>query len=309
LQILSFAQEIANTPKSDQTLQQALLEAPPAATLALETPAMATAFLEVRNAAVQHTKRVQAQLAQWKARAARGLLVEGFGATATTLRLSCLAKFDGETREASGVSAAVASFRAQERQKLQTLVDTGITQLYGALVDNLQASSLKRLQTRMLASLKQSAQDIVDSNTQALRQESMTVETALADLQVPSLGCTAEKSFRTVTTKLNDAVLAFPDSNVAKLARKAAVTTTIVDKQRTKKPTQRSIDLGLDVVAMLRPDGFGSLQGYAGYNLGGNSVTFGVHNDADDPQTIAQFGGVRPPLLRVQPKLRVDVEL
>jgi hypothetical protein len=43
--------------------------------------------------------------------------------------------------------------------------------------------------------------------------------------------------------------------------------------------------------------------------MGGNSLTFGVHNDADDPQTIAQFGGVRPPLLRVQPKLRVDVEL
>jgi hypothetical protein len=42
---------------------------------------------------------------------------------------------------------------------------------------------------------------------------------------------------------------------------------------------------------------------------GGNSITFGVHNDADDPQVISQFGGVRPPLLKVQPKLRVDVEL
>ena len=69
------------------------------------------------------------------------------------------------------------------------------------------------------------------------------------------------------------------------------------------------MDLGLDLVAMLRPDGFGSLQGFAGYNMGGNSVTFGIHNDADDPATIAQFGGVRPPLLRIQPKLRVNVEM
>jgi hypothetical protein len=271
---------------------------------------MATAFLQVRNAAVTHTKRVQAQLAQWKARAARGLLVQGFGATATTLRVTVLMDFDTTTRQNSGVSAAVASFRAQERQKLQTLVDTGIVQLYNALADNLQASALKRLQARMLATLKSSPQDIVDSNAQALRHESLLVETILTDLQVPSLGCTAEKSVRTVTTKLNDAVLTFPDSNVAKVARNAAVTNIIVEKQRkNKKPAERSIDLGLDVVAMLRPDGFGSLQGYAGYNLGGNSVTFGVHNDADDPQTIAQFGGVRPPLLRVQPKLRVDVEL
>ena len=57
------------------------------------------------------------------------------------------------------------------------------------------------------------------------------------------------------------------------------------------------------------PDGFGSLQGFCGYQLGRNSITLGIHNDADDPQTIAQFGGVRPPLLKVQPKLRVDVEL
>jgi hypothetical protein len=63
------------------------------------------------------------------------------------------------------------------------------------------------------------------------------------------------------------------------------------------------------LVAMLRPDGYGNLQGFTGYQLGGNSITFGIHNDADDPQTIAQFGGVRPPLLRIQPKLRVDVEM
>jgi hypothetical protein len=60
---------------------------------------------------------------------------------------------------------------------------------------------------------------------------------------------------------------------------------------------------------VVQRDGFGSLQRFAGYQLGDNSLTFGVHNDADDPQTIAQFGGVRPPLLRVQPELRVDVEL
>jgi hypothetical protein len=100
--------------------------------------------------------------------------------------------------------------------------------------------------------------------------------------------------------------MAFPDSPAARIKRTKKVN-TIVNKE--KKPSQRAIDFGVDLVAMLRPDGFGSLQGFAGYQLGGNSLTFGVHNDADDPQTIAQFGGVRPPLLRVQPKLRVDVEL
>ena len=60
---------------------------------------------------------------------------------------------------------------------------------------------------------------------------------------------------------------------------------------------------------MIRPDGFGNFQGFAGYNMGPHSVTVGLHNDADDPSTIAQFGGVRPPFFRIQPKLKLDVEL
>merc|ERR1712232_996331 len=101
-------------------------------------------------------------------------------------------------------------------------------------------------------------------------------------------------------TKLTDVVSSFPDSAAAKLKRSRAVKKVV---SRERKPSQRAIDFGLAWVAMLRPDGFGSLQGFAGYNLGGNSITFGIHNDADEPSVIAQFGGVRPPLLRVQPKL------
>ena len=67
--------------------------------------------------------------------------------------------------------------------------------------------------------------------------------------------------------------------------------------------------MALDMVAMIRPDGFGNLQGFAGYQLGPHSLTVGVHNDADDPGVISQFGGVRPPFLRFQPKLKLDVEL
>ena len=78
---------------------------------------------------------------------------------------------------------------------------------------------------------------------------------------------------------------------------------------REKKPTQRSIDFGLDFVGMIRPDGYGSLQGFAGYQMGGNQVIVGVCNDADSPEVISQFGGVRPPFIRVQPKLKLDIEL
>merc|ERR1711971_1214316 len=98
--------------------------------------------------------------------------------------------------------------------------------------------------------------------------------------------------------------MGFPDSPAAKIKSLAKVERTVSKK---KDPTEGSIDVSLDLVAMFRPDGFGNLPGFAGYQLGPHSVTVGVHNDADDPGVIAQFGGVRPAFLRVQPKLRLDV--
>jgi len=81
-------------------------------------------------------------------------------------------------------------------------------------------------------------------------------------------------------------------------------------KSDDKPPTERSVDFGLDLVAMiLRPDGFGNLQGDNNYRW--KYLFVRVHNDADEPGVIviAQFGGERPPFLRVQPKLKVDIEL
>jgi hypothetical protein len=203
----------------------------------------------------------------------------------------------------------VAAYRLEMRSKLQETIDAAIQEVFEGQVVNLERITLKRFNAQLLKTVdsKESVESIMNINAAALRKEVLLFETVLDDLQVPELGLTKDKAARELANKLNDALTNFPDSPAAKLKRAAAVE-KVVNKK--KQPGQRSIDFGLDLVAMLRPDGFGSFQGYAGYNLpGGNSITFGVHNDADDPQVIAQFGGVRPPLLRVQPKLRVDVEM
>jgi hypothetical protein len=94
--------------------------------------------------------------------------------------------------------------------------------------------------------------------------------------------------------KLNNALMTFTDSPAAKIKAMKNVERTV---SKQKKPSEGSVDVSLDFVAMIRPDGFGNLQGFAGYQLGSHSVTVGVHNDADDP------------FIRVQPKLKLDVEL
>ena len=275
------------------------------ASLGLDTPTTAKAFVDVGNAFGHYTRIARAKVAAWKSRVARGLLIDDFGASASDMHQTVLQGYDSDTLAGAGLPL-VAEYRVDMRASLQAFVETGITDVFNALLQNLEKKILKRFNAALLKTMNDPPESVMNSNSATLRRETFAFEKAVENFAVPVLGLNKDKALRDFSAKLNDALLAFPDSPAAKIKR-TQQTKKVVNK--TKKPGQRSVDLGLDLVAMLRPDGFGSLQGFCGYQLGGNSVTFGVHNDADDPQVIAQFGGVRPPLLRVQPKLRVDVEL
>ena len=275
------------------------------ASLGLDTPSTAKAFVEVGNAFSYYTRIARAKVASWKSRVARGLMVDDFGSSASELLQMVMQGFDSDTLSAAGL-ALVADYRVDMRASLQTFVETGITDVFNGLLENLEKKTLKRFNEALLKTMNDPPESVMNSNAATLRRETFAFEKVAEKFAVPVLGLNKDKAIRDFTAKLNDALMAFPDSPAAKIKR-TQQTKKVVSKN--KKPGQRSVDLGLDLVAMLRPDGFGSLQGFCGYQIGGNSITFGVHNDADDPQVIAQFGGVRPPLLRVQPKLRVDVEM
>ena len=272
---------------------------------ALDPPHIAQAYVVISNAFGKQSRSARAKIASWKGRVARGLWVDGFGADAESLRKRTLGSFDSETLSAAGLPG-VASYRLEMRQELATLVNSNIEELFAQQVTNLEKSTLKRLRAQLLRKLNAPPEDVPSENAAAIRAASFSFDTIMEDLQVPSLSLMKAKPCREMEAKLTDEVMTFADSPIAQLKRTKQVQ-KVTSKE--KKPGQRSIDFGLDLVAMIRPDGYGSLQGFVGYQVGGNSITVGIHNDADDPQTISQFGGVRPPLLRVQPKLRVDAEL
>jgi len=272
---------------------------------ALDSPTVAQAFLTCRQAYARQAKTARAKAAAFKARVSRGLLVDGFGAQAESILAKALGGFDGETLACAGLPL-VSKYRLEMRTQLQLLVEMSLEELYEAQVANLEKSILKKLTRQLLSQQTDEMESAVDGNAAAVRNAAFAFESGIEGLQIPSLGLTKDKAVREMTDKIADAVSKFPDSPEAQLKRLKVVSKTISKK---KKPAERAVDLGIDIVAMIRPDGFGSLQGYAGYQMGGNSITVGVANDADDPQVIAQMGGVRPPLIRIQPKLRVDVEL
>lgn len=292
-----------------QTTLRQIRDAGLATATGLDAAQTAQAFVAVLNSSMEMSGQVRRKNVAWKGRIRRGLLIDGFGKQANFLRETVLSTFDASTLQAAGLSH-VAPHRHELRTQLQQLVDSTIQQAYEGQIVNLEKLSLKRFQSDLLKTVNSndSTETIMDTNAASLRKQALIFETVADDLQVPSLGLTKDKAVRELTPKLNDALDAFPDSSVAKLKRTKS-TQRAISKQR-KTPGKRSIDVGVDLVAMLRPDGFGSLQGFAMYQLpGGHSLTFGVQNDADDPSVISQFGGVRPPLLRFQPKLRFDVDM
>jgi len=311
-QVLSKAfQRAEETAGTDTSLASALEEAhnrvirSGVAVAAKDPPHIAQAFVTVGNALTKQTRTVRAKLAVWKNRISRGLWVEGFGSEAESVRQRVLANFDSETLAAAGLPL-VASYRMEMRAQLTSLIDSSIRNAFTLQVSNINKSIEKKLRGTLLKTVDASPEAVKAETAVALQSAMSNLEKIMAELEVPSLGLSKAKICREAESRLTDLGLAVVDSPAAQLRRTKKVM-KVTNKE--KKPGQRSVGFGLDLVAMLRPDGFGNLQGFAGYQYGGNSFTFGVHNDADDPQTVAQFGGVRPPLLRIQPKLRVDVEL
>jgi hypothetical protein len=269
-------------------------------------PHIAHAYVTIQNAHTTKKRSARAKIAAWKSRATRGLWVDGFGGQAEQLVLKTLSAFDTETLAAAGLPL-VASYRKQLRTQLEDYLTQSIEELYQAQIDNLKASSMKKFRAVLLKQLSRlPVEEIPAEHDAALREALFQFDTICSDLQVPSLSLTKNRAVSDMEADLSNQVLTISDSPAAQLKRTQKVQSVV---RKEKKPGQKGIDIGLDFVAVVRPDGYGSLQGFAGYQFGGNSFTFGIHNDADDPATIAQNGGVRPAFLRVQPKLRVDVEL
>jgi hypothetical protein len=269
---------------------------------------VAEAILACNDAYSRAFGMSRAKIASWKHRVSRGLLVDKFGMNADTLFQRTLDLFDRDTMAAAGLPAA-GEQRLVIRQRLQQRMEKTLKDLFDVQMGILEKSTLKKFNHSLLKKMGKDGLDTTkffEDNATALRTSLFAFETSAALLEIPSLSLTKSNAVRDVTGKLNNALMTFPDSPAAKIKAMKKVEQTVSKK---KKPSEGSIDLALDVVAMIRPDGFGNLQGFAGYQLGPHSVTVGVHNDADDPQVIAQFGGVRPPFIRVQPKLKLDVEL
>eukprot|EP00580_Thalassiosira_gravida_P010398 CAMPEP_0201624710 /NCGR_PEP_ID=MMETSP0493-20130528/785_1 /ASSEMBLY_ACC=CAM_ASM_000838 /TAXON_ID=420259 /ORGANISM="Thalassiosira gravida, Strain GMp14c1" /LENGTH=514 /DNA_ID=CAMNT_0048094587 /DNA_START=35 /DNA_END=1579 /DNA_ORIENTATION=+ len=308
--VMSGAQSAAKSsslPKSLPTAFSDMYKRVTSASDDADPTPVAEAILACNDAYSRASRTSRAKIASWKHRISRNLLVPKFGARSSALLTRTLDLFDRDTMAAAGLPLA-GEQRLAIRKKLQDRTEGILKSLFDDQMAILEKNTLKRFQLTLLRKMGKDidASQFYESNAEALRVAAFAFESTASTLEVPSMSLTKSKAVQDMEGKLNNALITFPDSPAAKIKSLAKVEQTVSKK---KEPTEGSINVALDLVAMIRPDGFGNLQGFAGYQLGPHSVTVGVHNDADDPGVISQFGGVRPAFLRVQPKLKIEVEL
>jgi len=307
---MNIASEAASQSQVQSNISSTIAEVYTQISSASEaSPTATAAILACDDSFARHHRTARAKLSSWKSRTGRDLTVDSFGTAAAQLMKRTMESFDRETISAAGIAGSVASYRLEVRSKLQGRIESAIRELFKLQVEILEKSTLKKFSGMLLRKHgkdNEGTEKFYNDNAAAVRSAAFAFDNAMEDLEVPSLSLTKSKASQEMSNKLNTALLTFPDSPAARLKDMKQIS-TVVNKQ--KKPTERSVDLGLDLVAMIRPDGFGNLQGFGGYQLGGNNIIVGVHNDADEPGVISQFGGKRPPFLRVQPKLKIDIEL
>jgi len=290
------------------------------------SPSVASAILSCDESLTRNHKTARAKLTAWRSRTQRGLTIDHFGSAALQLRSRAMEQYDRDTILAAGLAGSIAApYRLESRTRLAGRIEGVMRELFQVQVGLLEDSTLKKFEATLLRKYSgrgpnggggaddASVDTVYDDNAAMVRSAVFAFDTAMDDLVLPSLSLTKTKAVREMTTKLESALLVFPDSAAARLKnmREVAKAANKENAAQVKAapPSDRSMNVGLDLVAMVRPDGFGSLQGFVGYQMGGNNMIVGIHNDADSPDVIGQFGGTRPPFLRIQPKLKVNVEL
>lgn len=254
----------------------------------------------------------------WEARVyGRGLTVDNFGDKATSILRDVSDRYDGlSTAILSRTSDTTSNLKSRRsnKQKVMKVVEENIKELWERQMEDITKDLVKDFKKGMLKSFKvdRTTGEAIPPNEGStpgslMRKTVFEFERRTEVLEVKSLGLVKTKKGQELSNTLAEIVGNFSTSPPAQLKTLKTIKTSA---SKPKPPNERGCTPTFHLVSMIRPDGFGNLQGFAGYNMkGGHTVTVGVCNDADSPEVLNSFGGMRPPLVRIQPKVNLDIDL
>jgi hypothetical protein len=220
---------------------------------------------------------------QWQTRIGDGKLVGKFGERVQQLLDSVRKSYNART-----VGSLTVRDRAERARQLDLYLASAVSELFRQQLENLQASTTIKFR-KSLVKLAASPEGLQpEEEQQLLRKALFDLLAETSDLEVESLGLSSAALQTQVSTALQALLTDFPETAAARLEEVRKV------EKNTKKPPkrkgQRAVNIGLNLVGMLRPPGFGNLQGFMGYSTGFMGLPLelllGVQNDGDSPEVI-----------------------
>ena len=210
---------------------------------------------------------------------------------ALALALLVLYRFDGLSAAALVQVGGELKDRRAKKQKVMGVVEEGVKGLWERQMDDVNDKVVKDFRKSMLRNFKvdRTTGEKIESdegNTPGgiMRKAVFEFERRTGELEVKRLGLVKTKASQDLSNTLAEIIANFDSSPPAQLK---VMNTIKKSASKPKPPNERGVTPTFHLVSMIRPDGFGNLQGFAGYNLkGGHSVTVGVCNDADSPEVL-----------------------
>ena len=225
--------------------------------------------------------QIENAVGHWQVRVGDGKIVGKFGDRVQQLLMSVRKAYNTRT-----IGTITVRDRAERSRQLEEHLAAAVSVLFTQQLSNLQSSTIMKFRRSLVKLVASPAGLQPEEEQQALRRALFDLRTATSDLEVESLGLSSATLQSEVSIALQALATEFPETAAARLEEVRKV------ENRTKRPPktkgQKAINIGLNLVGMLRPPGFGNLQGFLGYTTGllglPLELLLGVQNDGDTPE-------------------------
>ena len=252
-------------------------------------------------------------LDNWRAVVDAGGAVSDYGGKAGALLVDTLDAYDKATQ---GVPTFEA--RLERREELQRFVEGEVRRLHAEQLLEARLKAVKSMRAELLKQLKKSEEVADEKAAEIQRQVEFSFDAAARKLEVPALGLDSSALRAQLSDALAKEAMDVGETPAAKVIALNNAQRSAMKESSRGRSGKRGIAPSLQLVSMLRSNGYGNLQAFLSHAgiglpalpiLGSIPVSFvsGFANDRDDPQ--ATDGGRSPPEFTFQPKLTVDIDL
>jgi hypothetical protein len=272
----------------------------------LLSPSQRESVYRIEEAYASGLAHANVAIAQWQQRVSSGNLVGKFAKRVGELILSVKEEYNDKTAPSSMSESSPVRERIERLQLLRNHIDIAVITLYRQQLTTLELKVTNGFRKELLQMVASSSIDTEEEletdqdDMQLLRKSLFDFKSMAADLESdPSMPSSLSATLEDETTKklselsatLEATMKDFPETAAAKLQEMKNID-RLAKQSRPRQPKKWGMpkinNFVLNIVGMLRPPGFGNLQGFVGYatQLAGLplELLLGVQNDGDSPE-------------------------